>query len=76
MLVVNKFVYIRIKSKTTMDIKDQYLNLCEARVEALTKEMNHLKMFIIRDYARKGIDASTVMDMFNAYKINEDRSKN
>jgi hypothetical protein len=68
------FHYIRIKSKTTMDIKDQYLNLCEARVEALTKEMNHLKMFIIRDYARKGIDAETVMDMFNAYKINEDRS--
>ena len=59
-----------------MDIKDQYLNLCEARVEALAKEMNHLKMFIIRDYARKGIDAETVMDMFKAYKINEDRSQN
>ncbi len=58
-----------------MDIKDQYLDLCEARVEALNKEMNHLKMFIIRDYARKGIDAETVMDMFNAYKINEDRSQ-
>ena len=59
-----------------MSIKDQYLDLCEARVEALTKEMNHLKMFIIRDYARKGIGAEAVMDMFNAYKINEDRSQN
>ena len=59
-----------------MSIKDQYLDLCEARVDALTKEINHLKMFIIRDYARKGIDAETVMDMFKAYKINEDRSKN
>jgi len=76
MLGVNNFVYIRIKSKTTMDIKDQYLNLCEARVEALANEVRLLKEFIIRDYAAKGIDAETVMDMFNAYKINEDRSKN
>ena len=57
-----------------MSAKDQYIDLCEARVEALANEVRLLKEFIIRDYARKGIDADTVMDMFNAYKINEDRS--
>lgn len=51
-----------------MSIKDQYLDLCEARVEALEKEVNHLKNFIIRDYEPRGINAETVMNLFNAYK--------
>lgn len=50
--------------------KDQYLDLCEARVEALEKELNHLKNFIIRDFSRREIDADSVLAMFNAYKKN------
>jgi len=50
--------------------KDQYLDLCEARVEALETELNHLKNFIIRDFSRREIDADSVLAMFNAYKKN------
>lgn len=50
--------------------KDQYLDLCEARVEALEKELNHLKNFIIRDFSRREIGADSVLAMFNAYKDN------
>jgi len=58
-----------------MSIKDQYLDLCEARVDALTKEINHLKEFIIRDYATKGISGTMAMDLFKAFKENEDSSQ-
>lgn len=51
-----------------MSAKDQYIDLCEARVEALETELNHLKNFIFRDFSRRDIDADTVLAMFNAYK--------
>ena len=54
-----------------MSAKDQYIDLCEARIEALERELNTLKNFIIRDYSLKGISADTVMDMYNAYKETE-----
>jgi cob(I)alamin adenosyltransferase len=54
-----------------MSVSEQYAKLLEARVEALEKEVNHLKNFIIRDYSLKGIGAETVMDMYNNYKKNE-----
>ena len=54
-----------------MSVSEQYAKLLEARVEALEKEVNHLKNFIIRDYSLKGIEAETVMDMYNNYKKNE-----
>lgn len=57
--------------------KDQYLDLCEARVEALETELNHLKNFIIRDFSRREIDADSVLAMFNAYKkaLNETQTE-
>jgi len=51
-----------------MSAKDQYIDLCEARIEALETELNHLKNFIIRDYSLRDISAETVLAMFNAYK--------
>jgi len=48
--------------------KDQYLDLCEARVEALEKELNHFKNFVFRDFSRREINADSVLAMFNAYK--------
>ena len=54
-----------------MSIKDQYLNLCEARVEALEKEIQLYKKFIARDYARRDIDAQTTEDLFKAFKADE-----
>ena len=59
-----------------MDIKDQYLELCEARVEALANEVRLLKEIIIRDYAAKGISGTMAMDLFKAFKKNnEDNSQ-
>lgn len=57
--------------------KDQYLDLCEARVQALETELNHLKNFIIRDFSRREIDADSVLAMFNAYKkaLNETQTE-
>ena len=54
-----------------MSAKDQYIDLCEARIEALERELNTLKNFIIRDYSLRDISAEAVMDMYNAYKENE-----
>ena len=51
-----------------MSAKEQYIDLCEARVEALEQEVNHLKNFIIREYSLRDIGAETVLAMFNAYK--------
>jgi len=51
-----------------MSVKEQYIQLLEARIEALETEINHLKNFIIRDYSLRDISAETVLAMFNAYK--------
>ena len=51
-----------------MSVQEQYIDLLEARVEALERELNTLKNFVIRDYSLKGISSDTVMDMYNAYK--------
>jgi len=51
-----------------MDIKDQYIDLCEARVEALANEVRLLREFIIRDYSLKGISAESAMNLFKAFK--------
>lgn len=51
-----------------MSINEQYTSLCEARIEALEKEVNLLKQFIIRDYATKQIDADTALDLFKRFK--------
>jgi hypothetical protein len=59
-----------------MSMKDQYIDLCEARVEALYNEVRLLKEFIIRDYATKGISGQMAMDLFKAFKENEDSSQN
>jgi len=59
-----------------MSAKDQYIDLCEARVEALANEVRLLKEFIIRDYATKGISGTMAMDLFKAFKKNnEDNSQ-
>lgn len=58
-----------------MSMKDQYIDLCEARVEALYNELRLLKEFIIRDYATKGISGEMAMDLFKAFKENEDSSQ-
>ena len=59
-----------------MDIKDQYLELCEARVEALANEVRLLREFIIRDYSLKGISAESAMNLFKAFKeSNEDSNQ-
>jgi hypothetical protein len=58
-----------------MSMKDQYIDLCEARVEALYNEVRLLKEFIIRDYATKGISGQMAMDLFKAFKENEDSSQ-
>ena len=58
-----------------MSVKDQYIDLCEARVEALYNEVILLKEFIIRDYATKGISGQMAMDLFKAFKENEDSSQ-
>ena len=54
-----------------MSINEQYTSLCEARIEALEKEVNLLKQFIIRDYATKQIDADTALELFKRFKDGE-----
>ena len=51
-----------------MSAKDQYIDLCEARVEALANEVRLLREFIIRDYSLKGISAESAMNLFKAFK--------
>jgi|TARA_R110000787_G_scaffold42718_4_gene104975 hypothetical protein len=58
-----------------MSIKDQYLDLCEARVEALVKENELLMKFISRDYSLKGISEETVNALFQSFKANENTTK-
>lgn len=51
-----------------MSPKEQYIDLCEARIEALEQEVNHLNNFIIREYSLRNISSETVLAMFNRYK--------
>lgn len=46
----------------------------KARVEALYNEVRLLKEFIIRDYATKGISGTMAMDLFKAFKENNEDS--
>jgi len=58
-----------------MSAKDNYIDLCEARIEALEKEVNHLKNFIIRDYSLRDIGSDTVLAMYEAYKKNNNEDQ-
>lgn len=58
-----------------MSVKDQYIDLCEARVEALANEVRLLKEFIIRDYSLKGISAEGAMKLFDAFKSTYDETQ-
>jgi hypothetical protein len=51
--------------------------LAQARVEALEKEVNLLKQFIVRDYQRKDISAETALYLFERFKQeqNEDSQR-
>ena len=51
-----------------MTSKDQRLEMSEARVTALEKEVHLLKQFIIRDYAAKHIEADTALELFKHFK--------
>lgn len=56
-----------------MSAKDTYIDMCEARIDALADEVRLLREFIIRDYSMKGISAQGAMDLFKAFKeSNED----
>lgn len=55
-----------------MSAKDQYIDLCEARVDALANEVRLLREFIIRDYSLKGISAESAMNLFKAFKENNE----
>ena len=59
-----------------MSVKDQYLDLCEARVDALEKELELLMNFVVRDYERRDIERQTVVDLFNKYKENVKKESN
>ena len=54
-----------------MDIKDQYLELCEARVEALLKEVELHQKYLIRVASLKGLSAQAALDLFKAFKEDE-----
>ena len=58
-----------------MSVKDQYIDLCEARVEALANEVRLLKEFVIRDYSLKGISAEGAMKLFDAFKSTYDETQ-
>ena len=73
---INAYVEHIAETKTfVMSIKDQYLDLCEARVEALVKENELLMKFISRDYSLKGISEETVNALFQSFKANENTTK-
>ena len=60
-----------------MDIKDQYLNLCEARVEALEKELQLMTDWICRDNrVLRGLSPEITLDQFKCYKegVKEDEA--
>lgn len=51
--------------------------LAQARVQALEREVNLLKQFIVRDYQRKDISAETALYLFKRFKeeYNEDSQR-
>ena len=52
-----------------MSIKDQYLDLCEARVEALAKELQLMTDWICRDNSLlRGLSPEITLDQFKCYK--------
>jgi hypothetical protein len=51
-----------------MSVKDTYIDLCEARIEALTRELDLLKKFVCREYRFKEISDETTMVLFEAFK--------
>ena len=52
-----------------MSIKDQYLDLCEARVEALEKELQLRTDWICRDNSLlRGLSPEVTLDQFKCYK--------
>jgi len=52
-----------------MSVKDNYIDLCEARIDALTRELDLLKQFVKRDFKLfRGIDGDSTMSMFQAFK--------
>jgi hypothetical protein len=63
-------------NKTLIQMKDQYIDLCEARVDALEKELELLMDFVARDYERRDIERETVVDLFNKYKENVKKESN
>ena len=59
-----------------MSVKDTYIELCEARIEALANETRLLKEFIIRDYSLRDISAEGAMKLFEAFKKNNETESN
>lgn len=52
-----------------MSVKDNYIDLCEARIDALTRELDLLKQFVKRDFKLfRDIDGDSTMAMFQAFK--------
>ena len=61
-----------------MSAKDQYIDLCEARVSALEKELNLMTDWIVREHeVLRGWSKETTLLMFNTYKaaINENEAQ-
>jgi len=54
-----------------MSVKDNYIELCEARIEALTRELDLLKQFVCREYRFKEISDETTMLMFEVFKASQ-----
>ena len=63
-------------NKTLIQMKDQYIDLCEARVDALEKELELLMNFVVRGYENRGIERQTVIDLFKKYKENVKEESN
>lgn len=54
-----------------MSVKDQYIDLCEARVEALLNEIRLHNEYLIRQANLKGLSAQVALDLFKAFKEDE-----
>ena len=54
-----------------MSVKDQYIDLCEARVEALLKEVELHQKYLIRQANLQGLSAQAALDLFKAFKDDE-----
>jgi hypothetical protein len=54
-----------------MSVKDQYIDLCEARVEALLNEIRLHNEYLIRQANLNGLSAQAALDLFKAFKDDE-----